>query len=66
MTFLPARNLLQAPGSVVTIRPHGFRPNPATRAMTVHLSEDDGGSVRCMIAGAHLATRPSPASGEMK
>lgn len=31
MTFLPARNLLQAPGSVVMIRPHAFRPNPETQ-----------------------------------
>jgi hypothetical protein len=32
MTFLPARNLLQAPGAVVMIRPHAFVPNPETRA----------------------------------
>lgn len=32
MTFLPARNLLQAPNAVVMIRPHGFVPNPETRA----------------------------------
>ena len=32
MTFLRARNLLQAPGAVVMIRPHAFVPNPETRA----------------------------------
>ena len=33
MTFLPARNLLQAPGAVVMIRPHAFALNPETQAM---------------------------------
>lgn len=32
MTFHRARNLLQAPGAVVMIRPHAFHPNPETRA----------------------------------
>lgn len=32
MAFLAARNLLQAPGAVVMIRPHAFLPNPETRA----------------------------------
>lgn len=32
MGFLAARNLLQAPGAVVMIRPHAFVPNPETRA----------------------------------
>lgn len=32
MTFVAARNLLQAPGAVVMIRPHAFVPNPETRA----------------------------------
>lgn len=32
MAFVAARNLLQAPGAVVMIRPHAFQPNPETRA----------------------------------
>ncbi len=32
MSFLAARNLLQAPGAVVMIRPHAFTPNPETAA----------------------------------
>jgi len=32
MSFLPARNLLQAPGAVVMIRPHAFVPNPETQS----------------------------------
>ncbi|MDW4547890.1 arginine deiminase-related protein [Defluviimonas sp. D31] len=32
MTYLPPRNLLQAPDAVVMIRPHAFVPNPETRA----------------------------------
>lgn len=30
MTYLPPRNLLQAPEAVVMIRPHAFAPNPET------------------------------------
>lgn len=43
MGFLAARNLLQAPGAVVMIRPHAFVPNPETRAdnaFQTHANED--------------------------
>ncbi|MBS0565074.1 MAG: amidinotransferase [Proteobacteria bacterium] len=48
MTFLPARNLLQAPNAVVMIRPHAFAPNPETRA-------DNAFQTSANAAGADLS-----------
>lgn len=50
MTFLPARNLLQAPNAVVMIRPHAFVPNPETRA-------DNAFQTNANDAGADLSRR---------
>ena len=46
----------QAPDAVIMVHPHHFTSNPQTLA--VPTIETAGGSVRCMLAGIHLARRP--------
>ena len=60
---------IQAPGAVVTARPHRFHPNPAPAAdnavqrsarrlpLAMPTIEMAGGSVRSVVAGVHFARR---------